>query len=112
MMKLTLIISLHVINAKFVAEIEVYLNTHITSSHELEKNLEITKIKLEVFAIVDFDNNVLEARKEIIDNLGKQKEVEEVLKICVDKSETFFDVDNVRWNNVDIFFKTKENTDT
>ena len=78
----------------------------------MEKNLEITKIKLEVFAIVDFDNNVLEARKEIIDNLGKQKEVEEVLKIFVDKSETFFDVDNVRWNNVDIFFKTKEKTDT
>ena len=55
---------------------------------------------------------MLEARKEIIDNFGKQKEVEEVLKVFVDKSETFFDVDNVRWNNVDIFFKTKENTDT
>ena len=57
---------------EFDAEIEADLNTHITSSHELEKNLEITEIKLEVFAIVDFENNVLEARKDIIDNLGKQ----------------------------------------
>ena len=55
---------------------------------------------------------MLEARKDIIDNLGKQNEVEEVIKVFVDKSETFFDVDNVRWNNVDIFFKTKEKTDT
>ena len=74
--------------------------------------IEITEIKLEVFATVDFENNVLESRKDIIENLGKQNEVEEVIKVFVDKSETFIDVDNVRWNNVDIFFKTKEKTDT
>ena len=86
---------------EFVAEIEADLNAHISSKHKFEKNLEmkeITEIKLEVFAIVDFENNVLEARKDIIDNLGKQNEVEEVIKVFVDKSETFFDVDNVRWN--------------
>ena len=57
---------------EFVSEIEADLNAHISSNHEFEKNLEITEIKLEVFAIVDFENNVLEARKDIIDNLGKQ----------------------------------------
>ena len=69
---------------EFVAEIEADLNTNITSSHELEKNLEMTEIKLEVFAFVDFDNNVLEARKDVIENLGKQNEVEEVIKVFVD----------------------------
>ena len=41
-----------------------------------------------------------------------KKEVVKVEKVCVDKSKTFFDSDNVRWNNCDIFLTTKEEADT
>ena len=73
--------------------------------------LEIIETKLEVFAIVNFENDVLEARKVIIEQLGTQKEVVKVEKVFINKSETFFDVDNVRWNNIDIFITSNEKAD-
>ena len=73
--------------------------------------MEINEIKLEVFAIVNSENDVLEARKTIIERLDKQKEVLKVEKVFMDKLETFFDVDNVRWSNIDIFITSNEKAD-
>ena len=42
----------------------------------------------------------------------QNKEVVKVEKVFVDKAKTFFDSDNVRWNNCDIFLTTKEEADT
>ena len=36
------------------------------------------------------------------------EEIDEVLKVYVDKSESFMDVDNVRSNSVDIFRNTRK----
>ena len=40
--------------------------------------MKIIETELEVFVIVNFENGVLEARKVIIEKLGKQKEVVKV----------------------------------
>ena len=96
----------------FVSEKEQDLISHVSEKHATEKDLEIIETKLEVFAIVNFENDVLEARKVIIEQLGTQKEVVKVEKVFINKSETFFDVDNVRWNNCDIFLTTKEKAET
>ena len=53
---------------------------------------------LEIFAIVYLEKDVLQARKDIIEKLYKQKEVEKVDKVFVYKMDSFLDVDNVRWN--------------
>ena len=45
------------------------------------------------------------ARKTIIEKL---KEEDEVSNICVSKMETNNDVNNMRWNKVDIFLKSKK----
>ena len=58
--------------------------------------------------LVDNENNVLEARKDLIENLSAQKEVENVDKVYVDKNETFIDIDNLRWNSIDIILSTSE----
>jgi DNA-binding Lrp family transcriptional regulator len=71
------------------------------------KETETCEIKLEVFALVDLKINVLEARKNIIEKLSEQEEVSEVLKVYVNKSDTNMDVDNLRWNSVDIFLTPK-----
>ena len=92
----------------FDAENEQDLDTHISENHNNEKDIEISEIKLEIFAIVNFENDVLQARKDIIEKLCKQKEVEKVDKVFVDKMESFMDVDNVRWNSIDVFLTTKE----
>ena len=91
----------------FDAENEQDLDTHISENHNNEKDIEISEIKLEIFAIVNFENDVLQARKDIIEKLCKQKEVEKVDKVFVDKMESFMDVDNVRWNSIDVFLTTK-----
>ena len=57
---------------------------------------------------MNVENYVLQARKDIIEKLCKQKEVEKVDKVFVDKMESFMDVDNVRWNSIDVFLTTKE----
>ena len=36
------------------------------------------------------------------------EEVDEGLKVCVDKFESFIDVHNVRWNSVDDLLNTRE----
>ena len=48
------------------------------------------------------------ARKDLIESLSTHKEVEKVDKVFVDKNETFVDIDNLRWNSVDIFLSTNE----
>ena len=45
----------------------------------------------------------MEARKRILEKLDEMEEIDKVLKVYVDKSESFMDVDNVRWNSADIF---------
>ena len=67
------------------------IKTHNVEKHVVKEHSEINKIKLEVFMLVDNENNVLEARKDLIENLIGQKEVENV-----GKNDTFIDVDNLR----------------
>ena len=57
------------------------------------KETEICKIKLEVFTLVEIDNNILEASKKIIEKLDKH---EEVLKVHVNKFETNMDVNKFK----------------
>ena len=77
---------------------------HIIVIEEIE---ETNEIKLEVFALVTTDN-VLETRKNIIENLNKQDEVEEVLKAFISKVESFSDVDGLVWNKADITLRSQK----
>ena len=52
---------------------------------------------------------VLDTRKHIIRKLSEQEEVDEVLKVFVSKVESYFDVNNIKWNKADITLNsTKE----
>ena len=84
---------------------EDVLELHINEKHETENKL--SEIKLEVFAIVDFGVDALETRKNIIDKLNEQSDVEKVLKVFVNKADNFMDINNVIWNAADIFLTTK-----
>ena len=46
-------------------------------------------------------NDVLEARKNIIEKINEQVE-----KVYVNKTDTVMDVDNLRWDCVDIFLNS------
>ena len=93
---------------EFIARNKEHLKKHIhlKDDHETESS----EIKLEVFAIVDFGMDVYEARNAIIDKLNAQDEVDKVLKVYVDKNETFVDVDNVFWNSADVILAIKSKT--
>ena len=66
-----------------------------------EVKQESNEIKLEVFAPV-FTDNVLENRKNIMEKLNEQDEVEDVEKAFISKVESYSDVDNLFWNKADI----------
>ena len=83
------------------------LEKHLSLKHKNDIETDNCEIKLEVFALVDIENDVLEARKNIIEKLSEQEEVSEVLKVYVSKMDTIMDVDNLRWNCVDIFLTPK-----
>ena len=55
---------------------------------------------------------MLETRQNLIDKLNNQREVESVDKVYVDKNESFIDVNNLQWNSVDIFLKSKQKLKT
>ena len=96
-------------NCDFASENQNNLNKHLAEEHNNEKEEEeVFDIKLEVFALVDIDNDVLKARGRVIEKLKDQKEVIEVSKVFVSKVETHQDVDNLRWNKVDIFLKSNK----
>ena len=84
---------------------EDVLDLHIKEKHETENKL--SEIKLKEFAIVDFGVDALETRKNIIDKLNEQSDVEKLLKVFVKKAEYFMDINNVILNAADIFFTTK-----
>ena len=90
---------------EYICENEDVLNMHMNEKHENEN--ELSEIKLEVFAIVDFGVDALETRKIIIEKLNEQKDVEKVLQVFVNKSENFIDINNLIWNAADIFLTTK-----
>ena len=94
---------------EFFTDISEDLDTHITEKHKVKEDCETKEIKLEVFMLVGNENDVLEARKELIEKLSKQNGVEKVDKVFVDKNETFLDIDNLRWNSTDIVLSTSEN---
>ena len=54
------------------------------------------EIKLEVFILVEYDIDVFEARKGLIDKLSAQKEVNKVNTVYVDKNEAFIDINNLK----------------
>ena len=93
----------------FSSETETELKAHNDLKHMIliEEKEETFEIKLEVFALVLTDN-VLETRKNIIETLNKQAEVEEVLKAFISKVESFSDVDGLAWNKADITFKSQK----
>ena len=78
-------------------------------NHTAEKHNETNEIKLEVFLLVGDENDVLEARKILMEKLNEQKEVSKVEQVYVNKNDTFIDIDNLRWNSVDIVLSTTEN---
>ena len=90
----------------FSAQSEKDLNEHKLLKHESE-NKEI-EIKLDVFTLVDFDNDVLKARKLVMEKLEEQEGVNKVKTAYVSKGDTFFDKDNLRWNTIDIVLTTKK----
>ena len=65
------------------------------------------EITLEVFILVEYDLDVYEARKALIDRLSGQIEVDKVEKVYVDKNEIFTDIYNLKWNSVDILLTSK-----
>ena len=67
----------------------------------------VIEVNLELFTI-DFENDVLEARKNVIEKLEEQNEVEKVLKVYVDKFERFVDTNNILWRTIDIYLTTSE----
>ena len=89
-----------------MAPSEGNLNQHKHIKHE-NGNEEI-EIKLDVFALVDFENDVLKARKEVIEKLEEQVEVEQVKTVYINKSDTYFDKDDLRWNTIEIVLTTKK----
>ena len=93
---------------EFIATNKEHLKKHINlkDDHETESS----EIKLEVFAIFDFGMDVYEARNAIIDKLNAQDGVDKLLKVYVDKNETFMDVDKVFWNSADDTLATKSKT--
>ena len=69
---------------------------------KVSSEIDTTEIKL---ALVDFCKNVLDARKQIIENLLKQDEVEKVKKLYIDKMYTY--LDNICWNTADSIISSK-----
>jgi hypothetical protein len=88
-----------------VAKKESELNTHI-ERHHTEKEL-----KFQLYAIVksvDFDRT--EVRKQVIENLNKHKEIEKVLSVFVDGSNSapaVYDTDNKLLVEANIKFSSK-----
>ena len=89
-----------------MAPSEENLNDHKHLKHE--HDTEEIEIKLDVFALVDFENDVLKARKSVIEKLEEQVEVEKVKTVYINKSDTYFDKDNLRWNTIEIVLTTKK----
>ena len=83
-------------------------NEHNDLKHKSlnEVKQESNEIKLEVFALV-FTDNVLETRKNIMEKLNEQDEVEDVEKAFISKVESYSDVDSLFWNKADIPLKSK-----
>ena len=81
------------------------LEEHENLKHESESG-EI-EIKLEVFTLVETENDVLKARQIVMDNLNEQSEVENVKTVYVSKDDSYIDKDGLRWNTIDIVLTTK-----
>ena len=47
--------------------------------------------------LLNFDYDVLEVRKQLIEKLEEQDEVEHVLKVYVNKIGAFIDENNIKW---------------
>ena len=83
------------------------MTEHKNSKHETNES-ENVELKLELLAIVNFENDVLEARQTIIEKLNEQNDVEKVKTVYIDKNDTFFDMDDIRWNTVEIVLTTSK----
>ena len=80
------------------------MEEHENLKHESESEIEI---KLEVFTIVDVENDVLRARQTVMDNLNEQREVKNVKTVYVSKDDSYIDKDGLRWNTIDIVITTE-----
>ena len=75
----------------FLTENENNLKDHKQLKHATEIEKETVEIKLELFTLVNFKNNVLEVRKEVMENLNEQSEVETVKTVYVNKIDSYMD---------------------
>ena len=94
---------------EFTCEKDEELQVHMTEKHDANDKSETYDVKLEIFCLVENENDVFETRTKLMEKLNQLKEVESVDKVYVDKDESFYDVDNLKWNSVDIYLKSNEN---
>ena len=80
------------------------LNIHISENHTEPES----ELKFQIYAVVESDFVAMDVRKNVIDNLEKQKEVEKVLSVFVDsRSRLVFDGNNRFLTEANIIIKTK-----
>ena len=68
----------------------------------------VTELKFQLFAVVENNLEVMDARTKIIEKLGKQKEIEKVLSIFVNsRCRMYYDRDGKLLTEADVKFTTK-----
>ena len=88
----------------FVAENNDDLETHMKQKHEEP----VTELKFQLFAVVENNLEVMDARTKIIEKLGKQKEIEKVLSVFVNsRCRMYYDRDGKLLTEADVKFTTK-----
>ena len=61
--------------------------------------------------LLNFDYDVLEVRKQLIEKLEEKDEVEQVFQVYVNKSDAFIDENNLKWHTVDVRFNSKHSSE-
>ena len=88
----------------FVSETNDDLNKHMTQKHEEP----VSELKFQLYAVVENNLEVMDARTKIIEKLNKQKEIENILSVFVNsRCRMFYDRDGKLLTEADIKFKTK-----
>ena len=80
---------------EFSSESSEDLEKHKTEKHEIKEHIDMNEIKLEVFILVENENDVLKARKDLIGSLSTHKEVVFALKLNKTKTKTIFSLYNL-----------------
>ena len=54
------------------------------------------------------ENDVLKARQTVMDRLNEHSDVETVKTVYVSKDNSYFDIDDLKWNTIEIVLTTKK----